>query len=375
VPPVKRFSGDRALDLSTVITLGFGLALLIVGAEALVRGASRLAAALGVSPLLVGLTVVAFGTSSPELAVSVQSALSGSPDLALGNIVGSNIFNVLLILGLSAVIMPLVVAQRLVWFDIPIMIGASVLLFLFALDGQISRFEGVVLFAGSLAYFLFLFHQSRHEAPEVHREYEKEYRRPRYLSAGPWVSNVLLVVAGLALLVLGSRLLVTAAVGIARAVGISELIVGLTIVAASTSLPEAATSIIAGLRGERDIAVGNVVGSNILNILVVLGLATVVSPDGVAVSAPALAFDIPVMIGVAFATLPILFTQHLIARWEGALFLLYYAAYTLFLILDAAAHDAEPLFGGFMLAFVLPLTALTLLLLVVREVRARRTVA
>lgn len=361
--------------MSTILMLIAGLALLIVGAEILVRGASRLAAAFGISPLVIGLTVVAFGTSSPELAVSVQSALAGQADIAMGNVVGSNIFNVLFILGISALIIPLVVAQQLVRLDVPIMIGVSVLVYLLGLNGQISRLEGAILFAGIIAYTTFLIRQSRKENKEVQEEYAQEFGGGKPRSAGQYLLNLVLVVAGLALLVLGARWLVDSAVTIARALGVSELIIGLTIVAAGTSMPEVATSIIAAIRGERDIAVGNVVGSNIFNILAVLGLSSLLAPNGIAVSPPALAFDIPVMIAVAIACLPIFFTGFKIARWEGAVFLGYYAAYVLYLILDATQHDALPLFSTVMLLFVVPLTVLTLVVLVVRERRARRSAA
>jgi cation:H+ antiporter len=358
--------------VSTVFLLIAGLALLIAGAEILVRGASRLAAAAGISPLVIGLTVVAFGTSSPELAVSVQSAFAGQADIALGNVIGSNIFNILFILGISAAIIPLVVAQQLVRLDVPIMIGVSLLVYLFGLNGQIGRLEGLLLFAGIVTYTVFLIRQSRKENKEVQEEYAREYGDRQPHGARHTIVNLLLVVGGLALLILGARWLVDSAVSLAQALGLSELIIGLTIIAAGTSMPEVATSIVAAMRGERDIAVGNVVGSNLFNLMAVLGLTSLVAPDGVPVAAPALAFDLPVMIAVALACLPIFFTGFRVARWEGWLFLVYYASYVLYLILDASQHDALPLFSSVMLLFVVPLTALTLLVLVVRERRGHR---
>jgi cation:H+ antiporter len=360
------------VDIQVLVFLIVGLAALIAGAELLVRGASRLATAFGISPLVIGLTVVAFGTSSPELAVSVQSALARQADIALGNVVGSNIFNVLFILGISALIIPLVVAQQLVRLDVPLMIGVSVLVYLLGLNGQIGRLEGALLFAGIVAYTVFLIRQSRKEGKEVQDEYVQEFGGGRPRGAKQYILNLVLVAAGLALLVLGARWLVDSAVSLARLLGLSELIIGLTIIAAGTSMPEVATSIVAAARGERDIAVGNVVGSNIFNLLAVLGLTSLIAPNGVSVPAPALAFDIPVMIAVAIACLPIFFTGFRIARWEGALFLAYYAAYVLYLILDATQHDALPLFSAAMLLFVVPLTVLTLLVLVVRERRTHR---
>ena len=352
----------------TVLFFVAGGALLIGGAELLVRGASRLAAAAGVSPLVVGLTVVAFGTSSPELAVTVGSAYTGQSDVALGNVVGSNIFNVLFILGLSALIAPLVVAQQLVRLDVPLMIGASLLTLLLSLDGRVGRADGLLLCAGGVTYTMFLIRQSRREAAAVREEYRDAFgREPQ--GRNLWLLNLGAVVTGLALLVLGARWLVDAAVATAAALGVSELVIGLTIVAAGTSLPEVATSVLAAARGERDIAVGNVIGSNIFNLLAVLGVGSVIAPGGVPVSPGALTFDMPVMIAVAVATLPIFFTGYAIARWEGAVFLAYYAAYTTYLVLDAAEHAALPAFGAAMAWFALPLTALTLVLVALRAFR------
>ena len=351
------------MDTVTLLLFVAGIVLLIGGAELLVRGASRLASAVGISPLVIGLTVVAFGTSAPELAVSIQASLAGQADIALGNVVGSNIANVLLILGISALIVPLVVSAQLVWLDVPLMIGASVLLLLLALDGTIGRWDGALLFAGIAAYTGFLIRQSRREtAAALVSGAEPEAST----GGGGWLSNALLVLVGLALLVLGSRWLVNGAVQVATLLGVSQLIIGLTVVAVGTSLPEIATSVLASLRGERDIAVGNVVGSNLFNILSVLGISAMVAPAGVPVAHAALTFDIPVMIAVAVACLPIFFTGHLIARWEGAVFLAYYIAYTMYLVLDATNHDALPAFSSAMLVFVLPLTAVTLGILAAR---------
>jgi len=349
-----------------------GLVLLVLGAETLVRGASRLAATIGISPLVIGLTVVAFGTSSPELAVSVKSALSGQADIAVGNVVGSNIFNVLFILGLSALVAPLVVSQQLVRFDVPLMIAVSVVVLALGWDAKIGRGEGLLLFSGLVAYLLFLIYQSRKESKQIADEYAKEYGPDNRPPTPRWLTNGGLVLGGLALLVLGSHWLVAGAVAIAQRLGVSELIIGLTIVAAGTSLPEVATSVIASLRGERDIAVGNVVGSNLFNMLGVLGLSGMVAPAGIDVPRVALGFDIPVMIAVAFACLPIFFTGNLIARWEGALFLGYYMAYTLYLILMATRHHALPLFSTTMLYFVVPLTVLTLGIVTLRAMRRTR---
>ena len=329
------------MTLTVVVFLVLGLVLLVAGAELLVRGAARLAARFGISPLVIGLTVVAFGTSSPELAVSVQSGLSGQADIAVGNIVGSNIFNVLVVLGLSALIAPLVVQQQLVRFDVPLVIGVSVLFWVMALDGRIGLFDGLLLTAGIVAYTVFAIRQSRQESPEIQAEYAQEPGG----GASAWIDRlpvqIVFIAAGLVLLVLGATWLVDSAVAIAHALGVSEIVIGLTIVAVGTSLPELATSLVAALRGERDIAVGNVIGSSL--------------------------FNLPVMIAVALACLPIFATGHRIARWEGALFLGYYAVYVSYLILAATQHMALPAYSATMLGFVLPLTVVTLIVLLARH--------
>lgn len=352
-----------------------GLVALVVGAELLVRGASKLALAFGISPLVVGLTVVAFGTSAPELAVSVQSAWSGQVDIALGNVVGSNLFNVLVILGLSALITPLVVHQQVIRQEVPVMIGVSLLLWALALDGGIGRWEGFLLAGLVVGYTVLLIRQSRRETAAAQAEVDAEYREafdgpPKGWEAH-WGVQVLFILAGLALLVLGARWLVEAAVGFARYLGVSEMVIGLTIVAAGTSLPEVATSVMAAIRGERDIAVGNVVGSNIFNILAVLGISASVAPAELTVAPAMLSFDIPIMVAVALACLPVFFTGNLIARWEGALFLVLYAAYTLYLILLATRHDALADYSLAM-GFVLPLVAVTLVVLAWRHWHVRR---
>lgn len=349
-----------------------GLLFLIVGAEFLVRGASKLAAALGIPPLIIGLTVVAFGTSAPEFAVSIQSALAGQATIAMGNVIGSNIFNILLILGLAALIAPLVVSAQLIRFDVPLMIGASVAVFALAWGGSFSRLDGLLLFIGLIVYIGILIYFGRQEGkmPEAEPEaaqtgLSEETNQDRFA----WARNGLFVVGGLVLLIVGSNWLVDSAIAFANYLGVSELIIGLTIVAAGTSLPEVVTSIVASLRGERDIAVGNVVGSNIFNLLGVLGVAAMVSPNGVDIAASVITFDIPIMIAVAFVCLPIFFTGGIISRWEGVLLIGYYVAYVVYLILAASRHDALTVFTDAMLYFVMPLTVVTLLIVTVNAIR------
>jgi cation:H+ antiporter len=355
----------------TALLFAIGLVALIGGAELLVRGASRLALALGISPLVIGLTVVAYGTSSPEVAVSVGAALSGKVDLAVGNVVGSNIFNVLFILGVAALITPLVVAQQLIRQEVPLMIGVSLLLLVFAADSVLSYVEAGILFAGIVVYTVFVVRQSRAEtSAAVKQEYDAEFSGRRQAGRGSTLINVGLVVAGLALLVIGSGWLVDGAIAFARHFGISEAVIGLTIVAAGTSLPEVASSIIAALRGERDIAVGNVIGSNIFNILGCLGLSGLVAAAPLTIAPSILAFDLPVMLAVAVACLPIFMTGATVARWEGGVFLAYYVAYTAYLILATAQHDSLPLYSSVMIGFVVPLTVITLTVVAVRAVGA-----
>ena len=349
------------MGITTILILIAGLVLLVAGAEVLVKGASRIAFMFGLSPLVIGLTIVAYGTSSPELMVSIQSSLAGQPDIALGNVVGSNIFNVLLILGVSALITPLVVAQQLIRLDVPILIGVSCLTLMFGLDGKISRVDGTIFLIGIILYTTFLLIQSRKEHnPEVTEEYEREYGGSTARSPQQIAINIGFVVLGLGLLVLGSKFWVDSSIAIARSFEVSELVIGLTLVAAGTSLPELATSVVASIRGERDIAVGNVIGSNIFNILAVLGGSSLFSADGLTVSASALRFDIPVMIAVAVICLPVFITGQLIARWEGLLFLSYYVAYTAYLIMDSANYETLPIFSNILLFVVFPATILSL---------------
>lgn len=352
----------------SIVHFGLGLVCLVIGAESLVRGAARLALSFGVSPLVVGLTVVAFGTSTPELSVSMQAAWIDKADIALGNVVGSNIVNVLVILGISALIVPLVVANQLIRQEVPLMIAISLLLLALAFDGLVSRLDGALFTAILVAYTVFVIRQSRRQglaSPDEPPDAATGWR-------GHWITQAVLIVAGLALLVLGAHWLVDAAIGLAQHMGISELVIGLTVVAIGTSLPEIATSIVAALRGQRDMAVGNVVGSNLFNIAGVLGLSSLVAPSGVAVPASMLSFDIPVMIGVAIACLPIFFTGNLIARWEGGLFLAAYAAYVAYLVMASRNHDALNTFGPAMVWGVLPAVVLTLVVVSWREWRARR---
>jgi cation:H+ antiporter len=346
-----------------------GLVALVLGASSLVRGASKLALSFGISPLVVGLTIVAFGTSAPEMAVSTGAVLNGQTDIAVGNVVGSNIFNVLFILGLSALVAPLIVHVQLIRQEVPIMIGSALLLVALGLDGTLSWWEGALLLLLMVVYTVFLIVQSRRESSASTTEFDAELQ-PAAAQAwdGKWPAQVALIVAGLALLVLGSDWLVSASVVFAKALGVSDLVIGLTIVAAGTSMPEVATSLMAAFKGERDIAVGNVVGSCTFNIIGCLGLSSLASGAlGLPLAPSVLTFDLWVMLAALLACLPVFLSGREIARWEGGVFLAYYVAYVAYLILASQQHDALPGFSSAMLSFVVPLTIITFVVALLRD--------
>ncbi len=360
--------------MGDLLFFALGLAALVGGADLLVRGASKLALSFGLTPLVVGLTVVAFGTSAPEMAVSAGAVLEGRTDVALGNVVGSNVFNVLFILGLSALITPLVVDIQLIRQEVPIMVGVSLLLAVLCLDHSLGFTDAALLLALMLAYTVFLVVQSRRQGAAAEAEYAAEVRPA---AAGGWDAGlpvqIALVLAGLVLLVLGADWLVGAATNFARSLGVSDLVIGLTIVAAGTSMPEVAASVTAALKGERDIAVGNVVGSCVFNILGCLGVSGLLAgAAGLPVPPAVLHFDLWVMIAVALACLPVFLTGREIARWEGSVFLAYYVAYVAYLILSAQQHDALPAYSATMLGFVVPLTLVALVVAVIRPTRPPR---
>jgi cation:H+ antiporter len=356
----------------TWLWLLVGLAILTAGAELLVRGAVGLAAALRVSPLVIGLTVVAFGTSAPELVVSLESTFSGRGEIALGNVIGSNVFNVLVILGLSAVIVPLRVDRQLVRLDVPLMIGISVAVYGMCLDGQIDRLEGGLLAAGLIAYTIWSIRKSRQDtaaaamADEPLPSPEEEGKPARLLL------NVLFVAGGLGLMVLGADWFVGAAVELARRWGFSELVIGLTLVAAGTSLPEVATSVVAAVKGERDLAVGNVVGSNLFNLMCVLGFTGLLAPAGIPVGTEAIQQDLPVMVLVAVACLPVFLIGHTIERWEGLVLLAFYGLYTSALVCEVQGR-LDTLATISTIAWILgPLAVAAYVGSLVRQVRAAR---
>lgn len=309
-----------ALDL---LMFGVGLAVLVIGAEGLIRGAVSVAARLGVSPFMIGLTLVGFGTSAPELVVNLSAALAGAPDLATGNVVGSNIANVGLILGVAALIRPLAARMRLLKIEVPAVIGVSLLLWLLASDGSLGRRDAAVLLTGLGVVFTALAVAARRESREVRAELATQ---PEVTEAPGrmWVGLVL-VAAGLVGLVVGAELLVRSAVSMAREMGVSELVIGLTVLAVGTSLPELASTAAASLRGEADIAVGNVVGSNLFNVLLILGTTSAVTP--LPVPTRLISVELPVMTGFAVLLWLVLANGLKVHRWEGAVLVVAYIGF------------------------------------------------
>jgi cation:H+ antiporter len=341
-----------------------------------VRGASRLASRLGVSRLFIGLTVVAFGTSAPEAVVGVVASLHGAGDLVLGNVVGSNIFNVLAVLGLSALILPLAVSAQIVRIDLPVLLGVSALVLLLARDGVFGPGDGMILLGGLVintfvGYRLGLRAARSEKGSSVQLLVPECEPRPISRTASlPW--NLLLLLVSLGMLVMGSRWLVESATSFARWIGLSDLVIGLTVVAVGTSLPEVATSVMAALRGERDIAVGNVIGSSLFNLLGVLGVSSLVASGGILVPPGALAVDLPVMLASAVLCLPVFYTGLTVHRWEGGLLLVYFALYTAYTLLSAAGL---PILAGFTRVVglgVLPATFLGLLWMTTANLIRRR---
>jgi cation:H+ antiporter len=317
------------LSLDVLLLVG-GIGVLFFGAEWLVRGAARLAASLGVSPIVVGLTVVSFGTSAPELVVCSMAAFRGNPDLAVGNVMGSNLANIGLILGLTAMIKPLDVAARVVWREVPLMLVATAALYPLAWDGGLSRLDGGILLLGLAAYLLFVFRSVGEEAPEILHEYEDFMEASTHADKGvPW-KDVLLVLAGSGGLMLGGWAIVDGAMAVGNALGVSQVVIGLTVVAVGTSLPELATSLVATLRKEADIAVGNIIGSNIFNVAAILGTASLIQP--IAFAPSVLRRELPAVLGISCLVFPVIWTGRKIRRWEGAMLLAAYVGLALYLL-------------------------------------------
>ncbi len=313
-----------------IVFLG-GLVVTILGAELLLRGATRIAAMLRVKPILIGLTVVAIGTSMPELAVGITAVTEDKGPLAVGNVAGANILDILFILGLSALIRPLPMHVLSIKLDVPVMIATAPALMWMVRDGVLSRTEGLLLVGGAVAYIVLLVRMSRRESAQTRHEFVEEYS-PKVLLAAAGARragwNVFLLIAGIVLTLLGADLLVAGAVNIAQAVGVSDAVIGLTIVAFGTTAPEFITAMVATLKDDRDVAIGNLIGSNITNILVVLGFTGIVAPGGIDVGEEILRIDLPLAAAVALVCLPVFSSNRMVSRLEGGLFV---AAYMLYL--------------------------------------------
>ncbi|HSM62280.1 MAG TPA: calcium/sodium antiporter [Longimicrobiales bacterium] len=302
-----------------VLLLVAGIGTLYFGAEWLVRGAARLAGSLGVSPIVVGLTVVSFGTSAPELVVCSVAAFRDNADLAVGNVMGSNLANMGLILGLTALVRPLDVASRVVWREVPLMVIVTAAFYPLAFDGELGRGDGVVFLLALAAYLLFVFQSVEDEAPEIMGEYEEFLKESSASATRVRLGDVGLVVAGCACLVLGGYAIVEAATAVAGFLGVSQTVIGLSVVAVGTSLPELATSVVAAMHDEADIAVGNVVGSNIFNFAAILGTASVIRP--LPIAGTVLTRELPAVLIMSALLFPMLRTGWRIQRWEGAVLL------------------------------------------------------
>lgn len=314
------------MNLLNILKLFSGLVLLTLGGDFLVKGSSKIAKKMGLSALVIGLTIVALGTSAPELVVSIQASLTGLDNMAVANVVGSNIFNTLFILGLCSLAAPLIVKQDLLRLDLPVLITSSLGLLYFSLDERISRLEGLIFLAALGTYLTILLRRSRSEKlieEDAPQSEESESITPSFL----------FVILGLALLVFGGEWMVDASVVLARDFGLSETIIGLTIVAAGTSLPEVATSLVATYRGEKDIAIGNVIGSNILNILFILGVGSVFGDNGLGVSQKELGVDIWILLASALLSYPIFRTGLRVGRIEGVILLMGFGAYLFYTFL------------------------------------------
>lgn len=335
-----------------------GLFSLIIGAKLLVFGASQLASTLKISSLTIGLTIVAFGTSAPEIATCVAAALKGEGGLVMGNIIGSNIFNTLFVLGLIATIRPIYVAKKLIRIDVPIMIAVFLLFWAFAQNGVLNFWEGIILILAIIAYTWFAI-------SATHSSEKSKARIPLYL-------QIIYILVGLILLTLGADWTVLGAQKIAALLNISSLLVGLTFVAIGTSLPELAASLMAIANDESEMAVGNVIGSNIFNLLAVAGISAIVAPKGVAIANSVLYFDLPVMLGAGIALFPIAITGHLIARYEGIILLLYYFLYLGYLIARLFIPAYLPLFSTAFFFFILPLTLLVIIITIYRHYKSRQ---
>jgi cation:H+ antiporter len=356
----------------TVLLFIIGLVTLIAGAELFLKSVDRFGLAWSVSPVVMGLTVVAFATGAPELAISLQAAAEGKPDLVLGNILGSNIANILLILGIAGLVKPLRITNRIIKVDVPVVIGASILLYVLAMDGLLTLMDGLIIFGALVAYSVFMYSQIRKDRRDNKLNKEEQPVLDEPVTSLFYGKYIFLLLAGLVLIVMGSRWMVESAVEIAGILGISELIIGLTIVSIGTSLPEVATSLSAVRRDDSDTAVANVMGSNLYNILLTLSLTIIVAPGALDVSMDAIRLDLPFMVIVAAACLPLFWPAKELGRPEAAGFLFYYAAYVAYLALIAIQHPFKETMEWAMFWIIIPLTVLLIIVKFITDYRKRR---
>lgn len=307
-----------------------GLIVITIGAEILLKGASKIASLLGIRPIIIGLTVVSIGTSLPELAVGITAIKEGAEDMAIGNIAGTNLVNILLILGLSAAIRPLPLNLKSMKLEVWIMIITSILLLALCLDGHLSFWEGLLLVVLGIVYIGLLIKYSKKESPEMQKEFREEYEPSTPKEQADWKSwlwNAMLLISGIVSTIYGADLLVSGAVDIARGLGWSEAIIGLTIVAIGTSAPELVTTLVATYKNDRDVAIGNLVGSSITNVLFILGITCMSTVNGVQVSNDILWFDLPLGAAVAIACYPVFKSDNMVSRKEGITFVVLYLVY------------------------------------------------
>ncbi|MCV7056055.1 calcium/sodium antiporter [Mycolicibacterium gilvum] len=313
-----------------------GLLTVIAGAEVMVRGGAEVAARLGISPIIIGLTVVSIGTSMPELAVGVVSAADGSGALAVGNIAGTNVVNILLILGLSALLVPLALAMRTIRFELPMMAVAALLFWGLAADGNLSRLDGGILVTAAVGYTAAVIWSARRESRAIAAEFASEFA-PEPVATTTEVrrrtaTHVAMTVGGIVVVVIGADWLVDGAVGMARQFGVTDALIGLTVVAIGTSAPELVTTVMTTLRGDRDIAIGNLIGSSIYNILLILGITCLVPAGGLALTEGLVRIDIPVMVVVGLACIPIFLSGRRVSRMEGGMMVAAYLGYLAFVL-------------------------------------------
>ena len=349
------------LELGLVIV---GLATLLAGGDLLLRGATKVAESFGMTRLMIGLTIVSLGTSAPETAICVDAALQTKPEIALGNIIGSNVANVLLILGLTALVIPIVIDRKIIQREVPVMIGVTFLFLALVSDGHLTRADGVLLLTGMACFLVWQFVSASKEPDSAIQQEDNNEVKPNFLR------SAIFILFGVAMLWFGAGWMVKGATGLAATFGVSELVIGLTIVAIGSSSPEIVTSLLAARRGYPEMAVGSVIGSNIANLLLVSGITAVLSTK-IEVPKDAFEFDIPVMVIASIACLPIFATEHKLVRWEGALFLACFAAFTCFLLFRPRISQIFPVGSQIVWPIATPLILATVVVVSYRLLKKR----